>query len=211
MRGGKKKGLNYLMCICLCIAFISGARGGYILLKAHVAQYLLETTWQQQVNAFSDQLSPKRKPWSWADFYPVAQLSFDRFNIKQIVVNNDSGQALAFGPGLYQGDVHFSDSEKSDFYVVSAHNDSHFAILADLSLHDQVTLGFVSGIEYTFKVDNITIIDSSTEQLLIPNGELSEGADQLSYKKQLYLVTCYPFSAVSNQGDLRYVVHLKQV
>lgn len=203
----------YLIYLCLFIASISFAQGGYLLLKAHFAQYLLEAAWQQQVQSYGSKTSVTVKPWPWADIYPVAKLSFDRFDIEQVVLNNDSGQALAFGPGLYQGDIKYDHNQEENIYVISAHNDSHFSILQQLSLNDRVTISLVSGISHSFSVDNITIIDTRTEQLVIQTEDVHQGGNdpKTAKRKELVLVTCYPFSGVSNQTYFRYVVHLTQL
>lgn len=198
------------MYLCLFIAVISFAQGGYLLVKAHFAQYLLERAWHQQVVDFEPKTPISVKPWPWADIYPVAKISFDRFNIEQVVLNNDSGQALAFGPGLYQGDLNYVHNQNENLYVISAHNDTHFSILQNLLLNDRVTISFASGISYSFKVDNITIIDTRTEQLVVLQDQDHPADDYHNElnKKELVLVTCYPFGGVSNQTSFRYVVHL---
>ena len=212
----KNRTAHYLIYLCLFIALISVAQGCYLLVKAQFAQYLLERAWHRQVVNF-DPLTPKKvKPWPWADIYPVAKISFDPFNIEQVVLNNDSGQALAFGPGLYQGDIIYEHNQIENLYVISAHNDTHFSVLQNLSLNDKVTITFASGISYYFKVDNITIIDTRTEQLVVQQDQkrqqdqVHQGGDYHNElnKKELVLVTCYPFGGVSNQTYFRYVVYL---
>lgn len=206
----KNRTAYYFIYLCLFIASISFAQAGYLLVKAHFAQYLLERAWHRQVVDF-DPLAPTSvKPWPWADIYPVAKIGFDRFNIEQVVLNNDSGQALAFGPGLYQGDIINEYNQNKNLYVISAHNDTHFSVLQKLSLNDKVTISFASGISYSFRVDNITIIDTRTEQLVIQQDQVHQGGYEHNEfsNKELVLVTCYPFGGVSNQTNFRYVIHL---
>ena len=198
---------HYVMYLCLFIASISFAQGGYLLAKAHFAQYLLERAWHQQVVDFEPKTPISVKPWPWADIYPVAKISFDRFNIEHVVLNNDSGQALAFGPGLYQGDINYEHNQNKNVYVISAHNDTHFSVLQKLSLNDRVTISFASGISYSLKVNNIAIIDTRTEQLVVVQDQVQQEKNELN-NKELVLVTCYPFGGVSNQTSFRYVVHL---
>ena len=215
-----KKLVSLLTFFCLFIASISFAHGGYLLIKAQLAQYLLAQAWQQQIlqqqtsqhQIITDSAQKNKpiKPWPWADIYPVAKISFDRFNVSQIVLNNDSGQALAFGPGLFRGDMMNNENLSNNAYVISAHNDTHFTILEKLVLNDSVTITLASGVSQTLRVDNISIIDTQTEQLVLLNNDSvkEQGESEKFTLKELILVTCYPFGGISNQTSLRYIVHL---
>lgn len=202
----RNKGLIYhctfLMIIIACISF---AQGGYILAKAQFAQYLLLQAWQVKKTA-------SNKPWPWADFYPVATLYFERFNEEQIVLNNDSGQALAFGPGLNQY-ASFNLESPPKVVVISAHNDTHFRLLKDLKLDDRITLTLKTGVTHQFKVNNLSVIDLDTEQLVLNKDTVYEREDYAGMQytdkiQELILVTCYPFGGVSSETNLRYIVKL---
>ncbi len=209
-----KKVVYYLISLCLSIALVSSAHGGYLLIKAQLAQYLLNKAWQQQIVMGNFKNINGIKPWPWADIYPVAKLSFERFNLTQIVLNNDSGQALAFGPGLNPMNA---TGINTTAIVISAHNDTHFSILSELQLGDRVTLTLKSGRSHTFKVSKRTIMDTKIEQLVLATFDNKEedvqerkydhSMQSKSLIKELVLVTCYPFASVSNATTLRYVVH----
>jgi len=201
---------HYVAFLVLLAAFTSLAHGGYLMIKAQLAQYLLHKTWQQQTVAEGIKNKIRVKPWPWADFYPVAKLSFERFNITQIVLNNDSGQALAFGPGINQLKVTKSEGENTSVVVISAHNDTHFSLLNELTLNDSVTLTFKAGRTQTFKVNNTAIMDIKTEQLVLFNndGEEYDYQDKKPSIKELVLVTCYPFYSANDETTLRYIVFL---
>jgi len=205
-----KKVAYYITFLLLLAALTSLALGGYLLIKAHFAQYLLIKTWQQQTVAGELKNNREVKPWPWADFYPVAKLSFERFNITQIVLNNDSGQALAFGPGINQIKGALIDRQSAGVVVISAHNDTHFSILKELRLNDRVKLTLKSGRTQVFKVDNIAIMDTQTEQLILINDDeqYDHNNDNKSLIKELVLVTCYPFNSVNDETKLRYIVYL---
>jgi len=67
----KLKGKNvayYATLISLLAALTSFAHVGYLLIKAHFAQYLLNKAWQQQTVADELKKKSKIKPWPWADF-----------------------------------------------------------------------------------------------------------------------------------------------
>ncbi len=196
--------------LCFLIALISFTHGSYLFIKAQLAQYLLELAWQQQIAA--DEVKENRtfKPWPWADIYPVAKLRFERLNISQIVLNNDSGQALAFGPGLNRINVMNGGSLSSGIYVISAHNDSHFKHLSELKLNDRVKLTLNSGEYKTLNVNKIAVIDTQIEQLILPYDDATYDYNQGAKTSinELVLVTCYPFNSVSNSTSLRYLVYL---
>jgi sortase A len=198
----KRKSIAYYATsLCLILSLVSFAQGGYLLLKANLAQHLLDKAWQETVDSDSKKKG-NIKPWPWADIYPVAKLRFDRFDIAQIVLNIDSGQALAFGPGLTFGNT--------NAFVISAHNDTHFSILSELKLNDNVTLTLKSGQTQIFNVQNIVIMDTKSEKLTldVTDEEYEHRAENKPMIKELVLVTCYPFGGISDETTLRYVVHL---
>jgi len=107
----------------------------YMGAKAHLAQVLLDYTWQSVLKQDNKKLSPLLS-WAWADFHPVAKLTFLRSGLSHIVLNTDSGQALAFGPGLTGADA----SNVDGMTIISGHNDSHFKVLETLTMGDEVLL-----------------------------------------------------------------------
>ena len=216
MKFSNNKTIAFLPKLFLIIALLSSAIGSYPLAKAYVGQYLLARAWQlqlidnqkAQVSAIIEPLQKRRKikPWPWADFAPIAKLSFNRLNTAQIVLNKDSGQALAFGPGVNQFSLLGLEQHNSDFVVISAHNESHFSILKELVLGDSVTLTLSSGKRQTFIVDKLTVMNVNTEQLVLFD---KHGNHNNKHQiNELILVTCYPFNGVNNKTPLRYVVRL---
>jgi sortase A len=198
-----------LSIICLALALISFAQGGYILLKGTFAQYLLNIAWHQtQLDEVSKRIT--YKPWPWADVYPVVKLSFKRLKLEQIVLNNDSGLALAFGPGLNQFNDSMNKIEQERVIIISAHNDTHFSFLNKLTFNDSVELTYKSGVTQTFNVSDIEIIDTTTQKLIFSGLDNSDASveDKISPIKELYLVTCYPFLNVNLDTRLRYIVKL---
>ncbi|HKJ18857.1 MAG TPA: class GN sortase [Xanthomonadales bacterium] len=150
--------------------------------KAELAQWLLERSWNDiQAGA---EWSP---PWPWADTQPVAVLSVPSLNIRQLVLEGDSGRNLAFGPVL-------RGSTSSRDLVISAHRDTHFTFVRELEVGDQVSIE-IAGEKRTYGVSFQEVIDTTHNALVI-----EPGIDRLS------LVTCYPFDAIDTGGPLRYVV-----
>ena len=201
---------SYFIQLCFLVALISFTHAGYLIVKAHLAQYLLERTWHQQITTDKAQKNRNFKPWPWADIYPVAKLSFERFNVSQIVLNNDSGQALAFGPGLNRVNVMKDGSSSSGIWVISAHNDTHFKILSELKLNDRIKITLKSGQSKTLSVNKVAVIDILIEQLVLPtNGVIDDYHQDVETSiNEVVLVTCYPFGAINDSTNLRYLVYL---
>ena len=166
--------------------YLGGA--AYIHAKALLAQVLIEHAWIANL-AKGETLA---RPWSWADTVPVARLEFVRQRKSMIVLDGDSGRVLAFGPGHRRGSAPPGGRGNS---VISAHRDTHFAVLQKLGVGDLIRVENVEGKTSDYRVDRLDVTDendlSVTEQ---------HGIDELT------LVTCWPFDAVTPGGPHRYVV-----
>jgi sortase A len=163
----------------------------YIHAKALLAQILLERAFAQTLATGHDV-----KPWSWADTWPVAQVSVPRLGKSVIVLAGASGQALAFGPGQVERTPQAGEPGTA---VYSAHRDTHFAFLGDVVVGDEIVVVRRDGRALAFRVTATAIVrwDAS-------------GIDPAADGRRLALVTCWPLSAKFS-GPLRYVVHAKLV
>ncbi|NRP96186.1 Sortase family protein [Marinobacterium sp. xm-g-59] len=153
--------------------------------KAQVAQLLLDAAWE-----VTQLTGEPQQPWPWADHYPVARFSAPAFDVDHIVLAGDSGSVLAFAPGENLE----AKSVEGGARIISAHRDTHFRFLKHISLGDELVLEDEQGVQH-FKVVNTDVVDSKTSRIkpaTNPNG--------------LFLVTCYPFDALSANGDERFVV-----
>ncbi len=208
---GSAKGL--VMSGCLIISLICFAQLGYIESKAYLAQILLNQAWQEtqeqylsqskrQSNSNSDDMYLLSvKPWSWADVYPVAKLTINRLNLSYVVLNNDSGQALAFGPGFSGISGSFTNKQTQ---VISGHRDSHFEFLAELVIGDKLLLESASGQVKKFVINNLSVIDSRINQLYLSSMEENQPSE-------LVLLTCYPFNSLSASTPFRLVVEAIEI
>lgn len=176
---------------CLLAAF-------WIDLKAVMAQHLISKAWAQtlqntQHGARFTQTDQAMKPWPWADTWPVAKLQFKQQEF--YVLANASGHALAFGP------AHLSQSALpgQGHTVIAAHKDTHFKHLEHVSLGEWIHLENKQGEVFHYQIYHTEIINSQTQDFML--GE----------KKQLTLITCYPFSNYRFNGPLRLLVHAKLV
>lgn len=164
--------------------------GLYIKVKGLVAQRLLQNAWQDSVA----QKKPVR-PWPWADTWPVARLQVERLGIDCIVLEGDSGEVLAFGPG------HLSNSAKpvaSGNCALVGHRDTSFSFLKDLEKGDMVIMQDISSEKRRYQIVS-TVIKNQRELFL-----------EETVTPWLTLITCYPFEGL-RQTDMRFVVFAKEI
>lgn len=175
-----------LACALAALASLPLGHAGYLYAKAQLAQVLLERAWR---HAQDEGVAPP--PWPWADTAPIARLRLARLGVDRIVLDGDSGRALAFGPGWMPGSARPGTRGVA---LLSAHRDTHFAFLREIRLGDDVALDTVHGTR-RYRVSDLRVVDSRDGLAALP----ADGDG-------LVLVTCYPFEAVVPGGPLRYVV-----
>lgn len=163
----------------------------YIHVKAVLAQTLLRDAWAQTLRG-----EPNVKPWPWADTWPVARLRAPQHGEDMIVLAGASGRTLAFAPGHLHGSAALTQPGRT---VIAGHRDTHFAFLQQLQHGDELLLEDHSGVSHPFRVSATQVVDSLVARLTL------DGA------KQLVLVTCYPFDAITAGGPLRFVVFAEPI
>lgn len=160
--------------------------GMWLKAKAVLAQHLLRHAWEE-----TQRTGVAIKPWPWADSWPVARLKVSHLGVEHIVLEGDSGEVLAFGPG------HLSSSAfpgKAGNCVLAGHRDTSFTFLERLLPGDRVELETIDGNLYTFQVTATTVTDK--KNLYLEDTETH----------WLTMITCYPFNSLDNGTDQRYVV-----
>jgi sortase A len=155
----------------------------WIPLKAELAQWLIERSWQESLNG-----GPQEPPWPWADTHAAAALHVPGLDVRLVVLQGNSGRNLAFGPVFLDGTSAGQD------LVISGHRDTHFGFLKSLEPGERIRLERKHSTQW-FEVRDIEIVDSRQRQLVI-----EPGVNRLS------LVTCYPFDSPLAGGPMRYVV-----
>lgn len=166
--------------------------GTYIYLKASVAQYLIHSSWESAIGN-----NTLKKPWPWADTWPVSRIIMPKYEVDVIVLAGDNGRTLAFGPGHRFGTAAPGKVGNS---VISAHRDTHFSFLEKVVVGDRFMLQSIDGSIKQFRIVNTQIVDY--RQAIIPT----------SYQNAVVtLVTCYPFDAIRPGSPLRYLVFAEEV
>jgi sortase A len=130
--------------------------------------------------------APGSRPWPDADFRGVARIQVPRLAVDQIVLDQASPRALAFGPGLTHRDPQHGP-------VVSAHRDTHFRWMGNLQQGDEL-LWEQAGSTRRYRVAAFRVVDSKQQRIALPDTDT------------LLLTTCWPLDALSAGGSMRYVV-----
>ncbi len=176
--------IGVLLFLSACVLL---AQGGYIHAKAWLAQILLEQAWQRSLQGES-----RSKPWPWSDSWPVARLQVPRLEIDLIVLADDSGRSLAFGPGHHHASATPGREGNS---IISAHRDTHFKFLQQLKQGDSIFTEIPQQQRQHFTVTETRVIQQDRAVFM----------EQPS-QALLHLVTCYPFDTLIPGGQQRYIV-----
>ncbi len=162
-------------------------QGLYMDVKAMVAQGLIANSWLQRTAG-----SPPPKPWWWADTKAIAKLEVERLGEKVFVMQDDSGESLAFGPGHLRSSAGISNP---GHVMIAGHRDSHFKFLEHLKIGDIISTTNHRSLTARYRVNEIAVIDSTSDALV------------LYEQDRLSLITCFPFDSVVPGGPLRYIVN----
>src|SRR3984957_4350630 len=162
-------------------------QGGYIHVKALIAQVLLERAFREAIVS-----GRSVKPWSWADTWPVARIEVKRLHASAVVLAGSSGQALAFGPGHVELTP---DAGERGTAVYSAHRDTHFRFLQDVVVGDEIDVTRNDGKMFRYRADASLVVRFD-----------ASGINPLSDGYELVLSTCWPFDALTPGPD-RYLLH----
>ncbi len=173
----------WLLIVMASVLLVSGS---WIHIKAQVAQWLLLDAWQQ-----TQQDGQFHKPWQWADHWPVARLRVPDLKIDQVVLQGDSGNVLAFAPGLNSQSAVPADQGT---VIISGHRDTHFRFLQHLQPGQSLSVETPDG-QYQYRIVGSQVVDARQTRVDVTSGI-----------NQLLLVTCYPFDAPVAGGPLRYVI-----
>lgn len=185
---------KYLGWLTICIGILCLAKSAYVPTKGMIAEILMERAWVQ-----SQKQGMAVLPWSWMDAKPLARLSVPRLDENEILLDVSTGQALAFAPSHMQQTPRPGQPGVS---VIAAHKNTHFAFLKHIKTEDIIEIENIDRSVMTFKVTNTEIVDKNNSGISWDNQDTSA---------KIALVTCYPFSALSYGGPLRYVVYAEKV
>ncbi|MGD1871054.1 MAG: class GN sortase [Neomegalonema sp.] len=168
------------------------ASARWIPAKAALGQHLLESAWQRAQAGAGDS-----RPWAWADIRPIARLHAPRLGQSQIVLDQASGEAMAWGPGYVQGTAPLGAPGLS---AAAAHRDTHFAFLKDLEIGDVLELETADGRRLKYQVRESRVVDSRLWTFPIDR----DGPDVLA------VATCWPFD-VLEPGPERFILFADRI
>ena len=184
--------MRKLTLIIAAIGISMLAYGAHIPAKAMLAQYLINDAWNDTVET-----GGINKPWSWADMHPVMKLSSKKHNKNLIVLSGEKGNTLAFAPGY---NTRSFEPGQGGTTIISAHRDTHFRFLEDVSLNDVFEVTDRNNNTTSYVVNDIKIIDSDQQDITVYDNQA-----------EIKLITCYPFDAPIAGGPLRYIVTAKLI
>jgi sortase A len=159
--------------------------------KAVIAQGLIAHSWQQRYAS-----SPPPKPWWWADTRAIAELKVSRLGTQVFVMQDDSGESLAFGPGHLTASASISSP---GHVMIAGHRDSHFDFLQHLEVGDAIETTDFKSSTARYEVIDISVLNTDTEELVRNDANW------------LTLITCYPFTDFIPGGPLRYIVNAERI
>ena len=171
-----------LGCCLVVIGLIGIAKASMQPIKAIIGQHYLEVAWKESLKA--NKLS---RPWRSADFYMIGELTVPKLNISRVILNNASGEAMAWGIGRVNS-VQFSKNRKP--IILAGHRDSHMQFMSKLNIGDKIELMMSDGLLKTYTVSKTKILNKPV---------LNVG------KENLILTTCWPFST-QRSGNKRYII-----
>jgi len=189
---GRRKILTHSALILLLSGLILCGKATYIHAKAELAWFLLRSAWDESLEK-----GEIVRPWSWADTWPVARLIVPEHEIDLVVLEGDTGNVLAFGPG------HMTLSPlpgQPGNSIISGHRDTSFSFLQYIKEGETILLQTAAGRIISFKVKTVKVIDAAVLDMNIKTDT-----------PLLTLVTCYPFDAVVPGGPQRYLVFAEYV
>lgn len=178
--------------IFLVMGIILVSKAFYMDAKANLSQELIKLSWQ-----FREKHQTPAKPWPWADTHVIAEIIIPRLNITQYIMQDSSGQSLAFGPGHLTQSAQLASNGHS---MIAGHRDSHFDFIQHLQLGDIIHITHFNGNKSSYRISRSRMINVDIEQLvLFPELPI------------LTLITCYPFDSQIPGGPLRWIVDAEQI
>jgi sortase A len=211
-----KKPYQVILLSLIVIACLLLIKPSYLYAKSVLAQVLLNYTWQTSQQAYQQSQQEKQQqtlqqektqqyqekdqkhlPWQWADSYPVAKLTYKKNNVSWIIMAGMTGRAMAFAPTWLE------DSAKPNQYgntVISAHNDSHFNVLENSDIGDELLLEDQQGKILSYRIMTIDVV---------PQYNISSYLFQDD--TMITLITCYPFEVTNIAKTQRLVIQAVNV
>jgi len=187
-----RRALGFAACVAVAIGALLVGHHLYLGAKGVAAAVLIDRAWGR---SFDD--GRPHRPWSWADFTPVARIEVRRLGIDRPVLSDATGRTMAFGLGHLVGSAPLGGRGLS---AIGGHRDTWAAFLADLQRGDTIVLRTFDGVR-RYRVTDTTLVD---RRATLPAAHVW-GADPAADADRLVLITCWPFDSVRH-GPLRYIV-----
>lgn len=182
---------RFLLSALWVVGAVLLSQGLYMDAKAKLAQVLIASSWDQ-----SSADRPPPKPWWWADTRPIAKLEVPRLKKTVFVMQDQSGESLAFGPGHIQASAKPSGN---GHVAIAGHRDSHFGFLQDIEIGDLITTTNYKAESKRYRVVEAMVIDTLEQSVSIQT------------ENMLTLITCFPFNGLVPGGSQRYILNAEEI
>jgi sortase A len=175
------KAAKLFAALLLLIGASLTARALYMHAKAELAGVLIRRAWDQ-----TTQSGKPRKPWPWADTYPVARLRIPRLGYDEMVLEGATPRTLAFGPAHMLNGAGLGEPGN---LMLAGHRTSWFRSLEGIQAGDTIQIDWYDARRRALRTAMYTV---SFTRITDPHDLtlLSPTADSA-----LTLITCYPFGA----------------
>lgn len=179
--------LHWAFYIFLAMGLLAAGYAGYIIADAETYQAI-------QMRKFAHAV-PILEPHSPGIGERVGEIEMPRLELRALILQGDSSQVLRRGVGHLPNTA--MPGELGNIGL-AGHRDSFFRPLRQIRPGDLITLRTLKG-EFQYRVESTRVVSPSNIEVLAP-----------SDKRELTLVTCFPFNYVGAAPN-RFVVHSVQV
>lgn len=179
--------LHWAFYILLALGLLAAGYAGYIIADAQVYQAIQLRKLPHDV--------PIIEPHSPGTGERVGEIEIPRLELKAVILQGDSSQVLRRGIGHLPKTA--MPGELGNVGL-AGHRDSFFRPLRKIHPGDMITLRTLKG-EFRYRVESTRIVSPANVEVLAPTG-----------KRELTLVTCFPFNYVG-RAPHRFVVRALQV
>lgn len=179
--------LHWAFYIFLAMGLLAAGYAGYIIADAETYQAI-------QMRKFAHAV-PILEPHSPGIGERVGEIEMPRLELRALILQGDSSQVLRRGVGHLPNTA--MPGELGNIGL-AGHRDSFFRPLRQIRPGDLITLRTLKG-EFQYRVESTRVVSPSNIEVLAP-----------SDKRELTLVTCFPFNYVGAAPN-RFVVRSVQV
>jgi len=185
-----KKWIFILPFLLIGMGLFFAGKSFYYYSKGIAASHFIENAWD-----VTKEKKETTKPWTWADFHPVAKLHIESIDLQCIIMNQISNEALTFGPG------HLSSTSlpgQPGNIVIAGHRDGHFRKMSSIQKNDIISIEGINQSDFYIVTD------------ITPTSGQDIYWTEQTETDVITLITCYPFHYIGEAED-RFIVRAEKM